>query len=110
MFPFIFVCVCVCVFVCVLVRCPLQCRKSSQPRCHMFCRSPPSSHLWEQVLRINGEPRTSENAGFQLRDHLEIGPGGVHLNSEGSFMGPEYGRLSPLRGSDVWALSLGFRV
>lgn len=25
------------------------------------------------VLRINGEPRTSENAGFKLRDHLEIG-------------------------------------
>ena len=27
-----------------------------------------------KVLRINGEQRTSENAGFKLRDHLEIGP------------------------------------
>ena len=26
-----------------------------------------------QVVRINGEPRTSESAGFKLRDHLEIG-------------------------------------
>ena len=26
-----------------------------------------------QVVRINGEPRTSESAGFQLRDHLELG-------------------------------------
>lgn len=25
------------------------------------------------VMRINGEPRTTENAGFKLRDHLEIG-------------------------------------
>ncbi|CAJ1423665.1 unnamed protein product [Effrenium voratum] len=25
------------------------------------------------VLRINGEPRSSESAGFKLRDHLEIG-------------------------------------
>ncbi|CAL1155107.1 unnamed protein product, partial [Cladocopium goreaui] len=25
------------------------------------------------VVRINGEPRTSESAGFQLRDHLELG-------------------------------------
>jgi len=25
------------------------------------------------VVRINGEPRTSESAGFKLRDHLELG-------------------------------------
>ena len=37
-----------------------------------------------QVVRINGEPRTSESAGFKLRDHLEIGhaPQGLGENGE----------------------------
>lgn len=39
----------------------------------------PDSPIGEEenakVLRVNGEPLTSETAGFKLRDHLEIGHG-----------------------------------
>jgi len=39
--------------------------------------SHPSTPIGEEenatIVRVNGEPRTSENAGFKLKDHLEIG-------------------------------------